>query len=82
MAETDISKMKFEQAIKELEDTIKKLEGGELPLDEAVALFERGVGLSRRCSSLLDEAQKKISMLAIDDDEQIRKSDFPEVSGS
>ena len=55
--------MKFEEAIKQLEETVKKLESGETTLDEAIALFEKGVGLTRVCRNLLSEAELKVTKL-------------------
>ena len=55
--------MKLEEAMKELEETVKKLENGETTLDESMALFEKGISLSRTCQKLLDEAQLKITKL-------------------
>lgn len=56
----------FEEALKELEGIVKKLESGEAKLEEALGLFERGVKLSRYCSLKLEEAEKKIEMLVKD----------------
>lgn len=56
----------FEEALKELEGIVKKLESGEAKLEEALGLFERGVKLSRYCSQKLEEAEKKIEMLVKD----------------
>ena len=56
----------FEEALKELEGIVKKLESGEAKLEEALVLFERGVKLSRYCSQKLEEAEKKIEMLVKD----------------
>lgn len=55
--------MKFEEALKQLEETVNKLESGETSLDEAMELFEKGVGLSRTCQKLLSEAQLKVTKL-------------------
>ena len=55
--------MKFEEAMKELEETVKKLENGETTLDEAMELFEKGVGLTRTCQKLLGDAQLKVTQL-------------------
>ena len=55
--------MKFEEALKELEETVKKLESGETTLDESMELFEKGVGLTRTCQKLLSEAQLKVTQL-------------------
>ena len=53
----------FETAIAELEKIVKQLEEGDLPLDKSLALFERGVELSRYCHAELGEAQRRIEVL-------------------
>ncbi len=64
MAKTKtIDKMTFEEAFQELESVVEQLEGGEIPLDDAIGLFERGQALSTRCSQLLDEAELKLKQL-------------------
>ena len=55
--------MKFEEAMHELEETVKKLEAGETTLDEAMELFEKGVNLTRTCRNLLAEAELKVTKL-------------------
>lgn len=52
--------MTFEESLKELEETVKKLESGETTLEEAMELFEKGVNLTKNCRKLLDEAQLKV----------------------
>ena len=53
----------FESAIVELERIVKQLEDGELPLDKSLALFERGVELSRYCHEQLGTAQRRIELV-------------------
>jgi exodeoxyribonuclease VII small subunit len=53
----------FEAAIAELEGIVKKLEEGDLPLDTSLALYERGVQLSRFCHSQLEQAERRIEVL-------------------
>ncbi len=53
----------FEQAFAELEDAIHKLESGELPLEESLALYERGQELAAYCAKLLDEAELKVQQV-------------------
>ncbi|HZO54056.1 MAG TPA: exodeoxyribonuclease VII small subunit [Bryobacteraceae bacterium] len=53
----------FEQALDELEKVVKKLESGDLPLEETLALFERGVALSESCRKQLESAETRIEML-------------------
>ncbi|MEW6321665.1 MAG: exodeoxyribonuclease VII small subunit [Acidobacteriota bacterium] len=53
----------FEAAIAELETIVKKLEEGDLALDTSLALYERGVQLSRFCHARLEEAERRIEVL-------------------
>ena len=53
----------FEQALAELEALVERLEGGDLPLEEALKLFERGVALTRQCQGSLQAAQQKVEIL-------------------
>lgn len=59
----DISQMSFEAALRSLEDIVRKLEGGEVPLDESIALYERGEALRQHCQARLDAAQAKIQQI-------------------
>jgi exodeoxyribonuclease VII small subunit len=54
----------FESAIAELEKIVKQLEEGDLPLETSLALFERGVTLSRYCHDQLGAAQRRIEVLS------------------
>ena len=53
----------FEEALAELESLVERLERGDLPLDEALKTFERGVELTRHCQSSLKSAQQKVEIL-------------------
>jgi len=53
----------FEKDIKELENIVHALESGETSLDEMLKQFEKGIELSRSCTKVLDEAEKKITIL-------------------
>ncbi len=59
----EAEKLSFEEAFKELEDTVQRLEGGGLTLDESIALFERGTKLAQHCGQQLDDAELKVSQL-------------------
>ena len=52
----------FEKSIARLDEIVKKLESGELSLDESLELFEEGSGLIKSCNKMLDEAEQKITM--------------------
>lgn len=53
----------FERSLARLEEVVRKLESPELSLDEAMKLFEEGVGLSRECQKQLEEAEGKVEIL-------------------
>jgi len=53
----------FEEALARLEKIVKSLEGGDLPLEESLRLFEEGVSLTRLCAAKLEEAQRRIDVL-------------------
>lgn len=70
----------FEKSIKELDEIVKKLEGGDLPLDEMLKLFEKGIALSRTCNKLLNEAEKKVNIL-IKGEDSVEKQPFTSLEG-
>ncbi|RLA85816.1 MAG: exodeoxyribonuclease VII small subunit [Deltaproteobacteria bacterium] len=53
----------FEQSLRELEEIVEELERGDLPLEEALRLFEKGVELSRICHRKLDEVKRRVEIL-------------------
>jgi exodeoxyribonuclease VII small subunit len=60
---TDLSQMSFEQALKALEDVVRRLETGEVPLEESIDLYERGEKLRKHCQARLDAAQARIEKI-------------------
>ena len=56
---SDIGQMAFARAIEELESIVKRLEEGKVPLEESVAIYERGEALKRRCEDLLRQAEAR-----------------------
>ncbi len=59
----DIDTMTFEQALSALEEIVTKLERGDVPLDESIALYERGEKLRAACQNRLDSAQARIEKI-------------------
>jgi exodeoxyribonuclease VII small subunit len=57
---------RFEDALKRLEEIVGRLEKGELPLEDSLALYEEGIQLSRLCHTKLEEAEAKIELLMKD----------------
>ncbi|MGH6635496.1 MAG: exodeoxyribonuclease VII small subunit [Gammaproteobacteria bacterium] len=60
----------FEGALRELEALIKRMESGELPLEESLKQFERGMALTRACQKALAEAEQKVKLLTQEQGEQ------------
>ena len=60
MAKKELS---FEASMQRLDEIVRQLERGDVPLEESLALFEEGSGLIARCSNLLDTAEQKVVML-------------------
>jgi exodeoxyribonuclease VII small subunit len=61
----DVEKLSFEQAFGELEDIVRRMEAGDLTLDQAIALYERGMRLAQHCGDALDTAELQIRQLAL-----------------
>ena len=68
----DDPKTDFETAMRDLEDLVERLEQGDLPLEESLKAFERGVMLTRSCQIALKEAEQKVEIL-------LKKSGGPSV---
>jgi exodeoxyribonuclease VII small subunit len=64
----DVAKMAFERAIDELESIVKRLEEGKVPLEESVAIYERGEALKKRCEELLRQAEARVEKITLDAD--------------
>ena len=67
--------LNFETAIRSLEQIVQELEKGDLNLDESVKKFEEGMALSKKCTKILEEAEKKITIL-IKDGEDAKEESF------
>lgn len=61
----ELEQLPFEEAFSELETAVERLEKGELTLEEAIALYERGMSLARRCSDALDTAELQVQQLGL-----------------
>lgn len=66
MAETDIAKLPFEQALAELEEIVKALERGDVPLEKSITLYERGDALKKHCDQLLKAAETRVEKITTD----------------
>ncbi|HXX08387.1 MAG TPA: exodeoxyribonuclease VII small subunit [Pseudolabrys sp.] len=63
---SDVKKMTFERAIEELESIVRRLEEGKVPLEESVAIYERGETLKKRCEELLRQAEARVEKITLD----------------
>ena len=65
-SEIDVGQLSFERAIEELELIVRRLEDGKVPLEELVAIYERGEALKRRCEDLLRQAEARVQKITLD----------------
>jgi exodeoxyribonuclease VII small subunit len=65
-SEAEVGQLPFERAIEELESIVRRLEDGKVPLEESVAIYERGEALKRRCEDLLRQAEARVQKITLD----------------
>jgi exodeoxyribonuclease VII small subunit len=63
----DLEELTFEEAFRELEVTVQRLEEGDMPLEQAISLYERGMRLAQHCSDALDAAELRVQELGTRD---------------
>jgi exodeoxyribonuclease VII small subunit len=68
--------VKFEEGLKKLEDVVKTLDSGNIPLDEALNLFKEGLALTKDLSKRLDEIEKKVEILIKKEDGSTEREQF------
>jgi exodeoxyribonuclease VII small subunit len=68
-------KKSFEENIEDLEKIVSELENGDLNLDDSVSKFEEGIKISKECNKILEEAEKKITIL-LNKDGEIKEENF------
>lgn len=70
-----MSKENFEESMKKLERIVTELENGKLNLDESVTKFEEGMKIAKQCNNILEEAEKKITIL-LEKDGELKEENF------
>jgi len=73
---TDIAGMTFEAALQELEAIVQKLERGDAPLEESIAIYQRGAALKAHCDAKLKDAQLKVDKIVLDSGGQASTEPF------
>ena len=68
MSDGLVSEMSFEEAMRELETVVGKLESGDVPLEDSIKLYERGAALKEHCQKKLAEAEEKVAQITLDGD--------------
>lgn len=63
MSDKAVSDMSFEEAMAALEGVVSQLERGEVPLEQSIALYERGAALKAHCAAKLKDAEEKVEMI-------------------
>ena len=67
--------MSFEESMKKLETIVTELENGNLNLDESVKKFEEGMKIAKQCNNILEETEKKITIL-LENDGELKEENF------
>lgn len=70
MTDAAISEMSFEEAMRELESVVGKLERGDVALEDSIKLYERGAELKARCEAKLKEAEEKVAAITLNGEGQ------------
>ena len=73
--------LSFEEGMEKLEQIANELEKGDLNLDESVKKFEEGMKISKQCSDMLQDAEKKITMLIKNSDGELKEENFIQEEG-
>ena len=68
--------MNFEEAMQQLEKITRELEKGDLSLDESVKKFEKGMEVSKKCNEILENAEKRITILLKQENEEYKEENF------
>ncbi len=68
-----MSKEKFEEALEKLEEIVRRMEAGEMTLEESLKAFEEGIKLARLCAKKLDEADRRVEILLREGGELVTK---------
>jgi exodeoxyribonuclease VII small subunit len=79
-----MEEVKFEEALKQLEAIVSRLELGDLPLEEALSIFEEGIRVTKLCSQRLSEAERRVNILVRNADSatgELEERPFPALSG-
>ena len=69
MSKKELGLGKLEQTLEDLEELVERLEAGDMPLDQALKEFERGIKLTRQCQTVLKDTEQKIEILLADSEE-------------
>ena len=67
---SDVGKLSFEEAIKELTDIVGKIEQGEIPLQDSLEQYEKGMALIKQCRTILQKAEERIEKISKEEDSQ------------
>jgi len=72
--EKESGKLSFEETIRQLTAIVGKIEGGQIPLEESIEQYERGMALIKHCREILAKAEKRIEKISIEDKKEEEKA--------
>jgi len=79
MADADVGKLSFEEAMSALEDVVRQLESGNVPLEQSISLYEHGAKLKAHCEAKLKDAETKVAQITQGADGQAASADPVEI---
>lgn len=71
-----VEKRTFEQSVAQLEEIVRRLEAGDMSLDDSIAAFEKGIMLTRECENILNKAKGKVEKLVRDSKGELTAESF------
>ncbi len=74
--DVEVGKLSFEEALEMLQETVNRMDSGDLPLEEMLALFQLGTRLAEHCNELLDKAELKVKELSVREDGEVVEKTF------
>ena len=77
-ADKPIKDLSFEDALKELEGIVQRLERGDAPLEESITIYQRGAALKAHCDAKLKDAQMKVEKIVLDGSGKVSTENFDE----
>lgn len=81
LSKTEVLPESFEEAMAELEGLVRRLESGDVPLDQSIKAYERGMALKKFCEEQLKSAKMRVDQISLSEEGEVSLKPFPEGEG-